>query len=618
MDEVALEFDAKVRTTHVNGCCPKKCSDRYTLDELLSFNNTSRELDYNVEGSNMLDLAILGQIKGMCRTIDEVKTGRGTVRKQRERLRVCYTLGGVSVCETLFLLTNAISIKRFKRLLKHYKEYGMTPPIHKNYKRTPKKTCSKETLEKVIMFIRNYAEESALFMPGRLANHRVIVKLLPSSDTKVLLYQKYKESCVIANELFVGKSLFKATWNRFCQDVVIMRPRTDLCYFRQKNITTHTKLNGATEEEKQAFFLKCQEHLNTVNTERASYKSVIKQTVDDFIAHEVLLDENMCVIPNTYDGSIHYSFDFAQQIHIPHDSQQPGPIYFLTPYKIGVFGIMNDTMKTQHNFLIPEAVQVTKGSNAIVSYLHYYLQHHSQGEKQIYMHADNCVGQNKNNIVVGYLAWRIIQNLNESITLSFLPVGHTKFGCDWAFGLFKKKFRLSKASCLQQVEKIVEDSTNIGLNRPIRTGSESGEVIVPIYDWLSFFKQNNWKAVKDITKVSHFEFKSVVEGVSEKGVVYTKTALGATETRTVLTLNVEPTEDFPTVVAPEGLSYNRKKYLFNKIREYCEDEWKDTLCPDPGPPPDEEQIETPDEMQVDEPTDLQPPPKTPKRKRKRN
>lgn len=156
------------------------------------------------------------------------------IKKENACKCISYTIGEVSVCETVSLQTNGISIKRFKRLLKHFKPNGMTPPIHKNFKRTPKKTCSEETLEKLIIFIRNYAEESALFMPGRLAHHRVIVKLLPSSDTKVGLYKKYKESCVIASEVFVGKSFFKATWNRFCQDVVIMRPRTDLCSFCQK------------------------------------------------------------------------------------------------------------------------------------------------------------------------------------------------------------------------------------------------------------------------------------------------------------------------------------------------------------------------------------------------
>ena len=35
----------------------------------------------------------------------------------------------------------------------------------------------------------------------------------------------------------------------------------------------------------------------------------------------------------------HYSFDFAQQVHLPSDPLQPGLIYFLTPRKCAHFGV---------------------------------------------------------------------------------------------------------------------------------------------------------------------------------------------------------------------------------------------------------------------------------------
>jgi len=33
---------------------------------------------------------------------------------------------------------------------------------------------------------------------------------------------------------------------------------------------------------------------------------------------------------------VHYSFDFAQQVHYPHNPLQPGPIYIKTPRKCAV------------------------------------------------------------------------------------------------------------------------------------------------------------------------------------------------------------------------------------------------------------------------------------------
>ena len=39
--------------------------------------------------------------------------------------------------------------------------------------------------------------------------------------------------------------------------------------------------------------------------------------------------------------SLSYSFDHAQQIHYPSNPLQPGPLYFKTPRKCGVFGVSN-------------------------------------------------------------------------------------------------------------------------------------------------------------------------------------------------------------------------------------------------------------------------------------
>ena len=87
-------------------------------------------------------------------------------------------------------------------------------------------------------------------------------------------------------------------------------------------------------------------------------------------------------------------------MHYPSNPQQPGPIYFLTPRKCSIFGVCSEAVPRQVNFLIDESVDVGKGANAVVSMLHYFFEHHSLGEEHVHLHADNCVGQNKNNIVV--------------------------------------------------------------------------------------------------------------------------------------------------------------------------------------------------------------------------
>lgn len=53
--------------------------------------------------------------------------------------------------------------------------------------------------------------------------------------------------------------------------------------------------------------------------------------------------------------------------------------------------------------------------------------------------------------------------------------------------------------------------------------------------------------------------------------------------------------DFPDPIIPAGLSIQRKKYLYEKIRPYCRDEHKDLLCPKPPTAIAEHQSESEDE-----------------------
>ncbi|KAK6186744.1 hypothetical protein SNE40_006022 [Patella caerulea] len=49
--------------------------------------------------------------------------------------------------------------------------------------------------------------------------------------------------------------------------------------------------------------------------------------------------KDLVVDPASKEIKIHYSFDYAQQVHFPSDPWQPGPMYFLTPRKCGLFGV---------------------------------------------------------------------------------------------------------------------------------------------------------------------------------------------------------------------------------------------------------------------------------------
>ena len=151
-----------------------------------------------------------------------------------------------------------------------------------------------------------------------------------------------------------------------------------------------------------------------------------------------------------------YSFDHAQQVHYPSNPQQPGPIYLKAHRKCGILGVCAEGNNSQVNNLIDEAQSCEKGANSIVSMVNNYLENFTHGEANILLHADNCVGQNKNNIMIGYLTWRVSTGLNESCELSFMIPGHTKFSPDRFFGMIKRKYRHTKVDSLAQIAEVVK------------------------------------------------------------------------------------------------------------------------------------------------------------------
>ena len=321
-------------------------------------------------------------------------------------------------------------------------------------------------------------------------------------------------------------------------------------------------------------------HLLDVTTERSVYREALEKAKSSVVAH-FTVDSTFSPPPpaaqrpsNNTPIHAHYSFDMAQQVFYPNDPLQPGPMYFLTPRKCAIFGVCCESIPRQVNYLIDEAVDMGKGSNAIVSMLHHFFAHHGLGEKTVHLHADNCGGQNKNATMVQYLLWRVTTGLHTEITLSFMIPGHTKFSPDWCFGLLKKTYRRTKVGGLTDLCGVVNDSAAVNIAQP--TGLEDGSVVVTTYDWQNYFSRFCTK-VKGIKKLHHLRFES-----ASPGCIFVKERAGSTEVKRK-DKSWKPTADqLPPVLPPSGLSLQRQWYLYEKIREFCPDHLKDTTCPRPG------------------------------------
>ena len=158
---------------------------------------------------------------------------------------------------------------------------------------------------------------------------------------------------------------------------------------------------GITEDDKLTLTQQFKEHVDLAQKERQYYR------LDSMKRAE----ESIKSAPDK-PSYFHYTFDFAQMLQVPYHAWQVGPLYFKVPLKVQLFGICNDANKQQVNYLFSESESTcisqngskVHGPNAGISMIHYYLEVYLLHEESCHLHADNCVGQNKNRYVLGYLS----------------------------------------------------------------------------------------------------------------------------------------------------------------------------------------------------------------------
>lgn len=222
-----------------------------------------------------------------------------------------------------------------------------------------------------------------------------------------------------------------------------MTPRIDVCY--RCELHRVDEKNAHSECEKAESLKQFSDHLEAAKLEREFYRQATIKASKELEDYEGKRSGRSNACSRNLWAS-HYTFDFAQSASIPYHARQPGPVYFKTARKVHLFGVCNQGIPKQVNYLVDESQtmgqngKLAHGPNSVTSMLHHFFAKHGLREKGCVLHADNCAGQ-KNRSLLGYLAWRCMTGFHEEIQLSFMVVGHTRCLVDGCFGLIKQKYR---------------------------------------------------------------------------------------------------------------------------------------------------------------------------------
>jgi len=162
------------------------------------------------------------------------KCARRRGQTQRKLTRTDFFYRGDPICREMFKYIHGLSQDKLTALLKNYKSSGITPRVHKNTKRLPPNTLAYKDVERIVLFITNYAETHAISLPCRTPKHwNSNLRLLPTNCTKKMVYDKYVASSA-PDQRVASLTRFRDVWKRIVPFISTMRPATDLCWTCQE------------------------------------------------------------------------------------------------------------------------------------------------------------------------------------------------------------------------------------------------------------------------------------------------------------------------------------------------------------------------------------------------
>ena len=194
------------------------------------------------------NILIMGQIMAMSNTSKLTKhsSHHWHTPQERKRSRAAYYHQGDRVCLRTFLFLHHTKKDQFLNIKASCSEKGIAPRVHGNTRRLPV-----DDVSRVVSFIRNYAEDHAVLLPGRIPGYkRSDLQLLPCSTTRSLVWKQYCNCCELSHHRAVAYNTFCNTWRTLLPMILPARPRTDLCAVCHAKAGLLMRSTNLTEEQK--------------------------------------------------------------------------------------------------------------------------------------------------------------------------------------------------------------------------------------------------------------------------------------------------------------------------------------------------------------------------------
>jgi hypothetical protein len=271
--DVDIKEDDKISKFKLETCNCKEfykgtpCSTMIDFDDVVQFRQYCQELD-----RGELDLVIKAELFAHRSSGPNTSSNKHKIQ-ERSRPSQQYFFKGFRICRATFCFAHDIAKQKLHAIAQSLDKDGLKPRVHGLSGKLPSNSLTFEDKESVLNFLKQYASDNALPLPGRLPNFKNYqVLLLPSDKSQSEIHQTYLKAAAESGLKAISLSTFSRLWKMLCSNIVLSKPNTDLCQECQKLSYKISNSGNMEEDDKLILIDTYTKHVEKARAERQFYR----------------------------------------------------------------------------------------------------------------------------------------------------------------------------------------------------------------------------------------------------------------------------------------------------------------------------------------------------------